>query len=677
MRDNRVHTIINWMRSNRPLLLLNSFLLGFILVMAWIRPVDRLKNYTIQRQTGNTASSLLLYGEESLMQTFVCKEDADSFEIHVSAANNSYHGNYQVSLCDKQGNRIQNWTTEKLDLTEGWIGYTLDHKRMKEGKIYQIVVSAPHLEKANAIRISLGSQQERYSETDQPSYEEGQLMVDGKCVDKTLYFGVYQDEKNVYFWMAVIVLFLTVNFWWGGVTKDQPIEKTALWILTGLGMIMFLCFTPASGPDEGYHYYSAYEISNVILGKEDIGEVDPKHIPYFSIHDNTNEKFVYVMEHIFGPGEIFDDETSDHEKLDDAAEETAKKKGQTLERNGHRDRLGSPISHLAPALGITIARLLDMNVVQIYTLARLFSLLSYILTASIAVRITPGNKELMLMICIMPMTLHQAVQISYDVIINGLVLVFTAYILKIIHDGKTVGWGNAFLCVLLLGLLGPVKVVYCILALLFTVIPSEQFQSGKDRIAKSCTVILGTFAIVMISKWEDLLPNLAGSSKRIIADNYALSFVFEHPIRFIKLIVRTIENSWWTYTKGAVGDSLAGLRVTVPEYLVIGFMILLILCAVNQDKESIRFSTRQKIVILCVCLTGIVFTVSAAFPWNSYGAYYVAGVQGRYLIPFLIPLPFCISGGKLTSSINRKKLLLPMWFLEAGYIISIMSKVEF
>ena len=216
MRDSRVHTIKNWMLSHRPLLLLNSFLLVFILVMAWIRPVDRLKNYTIQRQTGNTASSVLLYEKKILMQTFVCKEDADSFEIHVSAANNSYHGNYQVSLCDKQGNRIQNWTTEKLDLTEGWIGYTLDHKRMKEGKIYQIVVSAPHLEKANAIRIGLGSKRERYSETDQPSYEDGQLMVDGKCVDKTLYFGVYQDEKNVYFWMAVIVLFLTANFWWGG-----------------------------------------------------------------------------------------------------------------------------------------------------------------------------------------------------------------------------------------------------------------------------------------------------------------------------------------------------------------------------------------------------------------------------------------------------------------------------
>ena len=449
----------------------------------------------------------------------------------------------------------------------------------------------------------------------------------------------------------------------GGVTKDQPIEKTAPWILAGLGMIMFLCFTPASGPDEGYHYYSAYEISNVILGKEDIGEVDPEHIPYFSIQDNTNAKFVYVMEHISGA-----EESSDHEKLDETP---------MFESNGHRDRLGSPISHLAPAIGITIARLFDMNVTQIYTLARLFNLLSYIIAASVAVWIIPGNKELMLMISIMPMTLHQAVQTSYDVIINGLVLVFVAYLMKMIYNGKPVGWGNVFRVILLLGLFGPVKVVYCILALLFAAIPREQFQGTKDRVAKGITVIFGTFAIVIISKWEDLIPTLIGSSKRTIADKYSMLFIMEHPIRFLNAITRTLENSWWDYIKGAVGNSLSGFTVNVAEYFVIGFLFLLFLCAVNDSPERIAFSCRQKIVILGVSIAGIVLIISAAFAWTNYGAYYIFGMQGRYLIPFLIPLPFCISGGKLTSSINRKKLLLPMWFLEAGYIISIMSKVEF
>lgn len=639
----------------KSLILMNLILLIFLLVMTQIRPIDHIRDYRITRTGGSSIAEHLIYENREISQEFICEEGINTFEVFIKAQNLNYHGAFEVNLYDENNKLIKNWKTDKLDLTSGqkgefgWIYYSFSGNHQDQGKKYRFEIRAPGLNESNAIIVTTYALDISQSQADSPI---GKCILDNKETDRVLAFGAYKDWGNPFFWIAVIIVFLMSNLWW--FNRKKSVEKTALIILLGTGIIMLMIMAPGSQPDEDYHYNSAVRLSNFILGKkDDVNEEEEILRNRFSVHYNTNDSF--------------NKELTDY--IDDS-DETG-----SVPLGSRTDGLAYPLSYFAPALGITVARLFGCNYVIAYTLARVFNLLFYVAMAMIAIRLVPSKKELMLLICIMPLTMHQAASTSRDVLINGFAMIFFANTVRITKKNEKVSWLDVFVSICLIYVFAPIKIVYNLLSLMVFLIPGDRFRNRLDRVLKTLTVPVAVFGLMFVLQRSTINVNLTASTYAGLSDYYHINVIFQHPIKYLRMILNSAEYFSWYHLKCLIGKDLAGLTLLIDERYPVIFLVVLLLSAFA-DNEPHPFDKKQKLLSLFLFVLGyLALFATFSFANTTYGDTRVYGMQGRYLFPFAPLLFYGIGSKGITVNIERHRLFYAVWIVELAYIIDIMSQI--
>lgn len=645
----------------KGLIILNSVLLIYIMMMIWIKPVDSLRKYDIYNHSGETEDVLMpVYGDISVSQYFTCSEPSDSFEIYVLPVNDEYHGVFAVRLFDENDDLVEQWITDKLDTADGWVQYRLKNHILDAGNSYRIEVSASESDEFGALGVACFDAAAKASGAGGLIYdpEEGSNDL---YSDKTLSFGVYMHRINVFAILAFVCLFAAVNFCW--IMKDKGTAWLSVSIVLAAGLIMMIILAPGCGPDDRYHYYSSMVLSNKILARDNINEIEKKYESNLPIHHNTNTALMQTYEGL---------------RYRVGGEDG------TYIIEGSRDKLKWPLSHLAQAVGITVGRLLRLGFIRVYTMGRLFNLAAYTALAVLAVRLVPIDKELMLMMAILPMTMQQATQLSYDMPVNGLALVFIGYLFRILYEKKQFGWKNTVICALLLTAIGPLKVIYVLLGLLLLIIPQSRFKSVADRLIKigvqaACCVIS-----LLIARGRDMSANMVRYSAETVGDagvqevrNYTIQFLLSEPVRFVRFIISNSESHLSNMIKGMIGGSLAGFALNIPEQLILLFALCLLFCALAEKEPLIEKGWQTAVILVTVLLGYFAMLTVFAFAETIYGIPYIGGTQGRYLIPFLFPAMYCLCGRRIGISLNRLSLFIPLAFIEAGYIVEVMSNIDF
>lgn len=636
-------------KQNKSLLAVNLVLFLFLLIMLCIKPVNSLRKYSIYNHH-NGEDCVEVYGEKTASQVFECPDVSDCFEIYAVPANDQYHGRYKVELSDADGNRIGEWTTDKLDTAYGWVQYEIKNAVMNAGGKYKLDIMAPDLDKEDAILVYTCAAEEKASGTGEFAYTGEEGSSDDERKDRTLSFGIYRKCVNIFAIAAILVLFAGVNICF---VLRNDIKWFSLAVLLTAALVMFFIMAPGSGPDDKYHYYSSMKLSNILMARDNAYEIENRYRSDLPTHYNTNKAFVEEYEGL---------------RYSIRGEEG------TYIHEGRADKLKQPLSHLAQALGITLGRILGLGFIRIYTLGRLFNMLFYIMLAWMAVRIVPVNKELMLMIGIMPMSMQQATQLSYDAPVNGLTMVFIAYIFKLMHEKKQIGWKNVLIITALLVMIAPLKVIYVILGLLLILFSKDQFGSIYDRIIKTAIPAGAALLVMVLSRSSDV-TRVVNHTSRI--NNYNIGFMLSHPLRFAGLIAFNSEELFWTMIKGMIGGSLSGFTVNIPEYLTMAFLIVLLICA-SAAEDKIACGVKGTVIMTLTGVLGYLAVMTVfAFSETQYGSLYIEGIQGRYLIPFLPVVMYCLCGRKIKTEISRLALFVPIAFIEAGYITSVMNNIAF
>ena len=651
MRNEQKNRNESFLSKYKSLIILNTLLLLAVAIWGQIKPVDHLREYVIDRKESNIYKDQAIYGSKKISQTFQCSRGLDSIEAYIIDTNSKYHGAFSAKLYDESGKELKTWKVDKLDLVsgkqgeKGWIFFYFGDINPVDGKRYRFELSAYTLDKLNAITVRT---------CDSIQEDIGICDIDGEEITgQVLEFAAYKKHINWFFVSAVTILFLLANIWW--FNREKSVDKQALLILFGTGMIMFLIMTPKSQPDEIYHFNSSAKLSNIMIGKNgNINSIEEELFADFQENRNANDSYVKILTRLFDKTEY----SGNEKELD------------------YKDDLNHPLVYLAPAFGITVVRLLHGNCVQAYELARFFTLLSYVAMAWVAIRLIPIRKDLLLLICIIPMAMHQAVSTSRDVFVNGMSLVYFAYYVKIIYEKKPFTWGRVIFSAVMLSLFGPVKVVYCILALLVLLIPKAQFRNRLDQICKTASILIGIFAVLIIIEWSHMRNELISSTYSGKTDYYHIDFLYKYPVRFATLIINSIEQSFWKFTKGAVGTNMAGWTVSINEYLSVAYLMILAISTVRVEELDYSFGRWQKTGMISISVMGyILLTCAFAFANSIYGDILVSGVQGRYLIPFVAPLLYGMSTKKIRAYFNEHQLMYAVWFAELGYIVEIMNQI--
>lgn len=526
-----------------------------------------------------------------------------------------------------------------------------DSVQVRQGERYVLALRSEGADAGNTVALYRG---EEGSAT-----EEVYARVNGEDQSYALAFRIVGASSRLYgFVIALLLAFFVVlaGVIWA-LSKNLPRETVFSILALGLGLLYMFAIPPLSIPDGTYHYYTSYQMSSALMGQKVngvyYGEADDFDFSDFSELTNNAGSYLRIIDE-FGQGDGMEDKTLlplSYDRYDKYF-----------------------IQELPSGLGITVSRLLGRNFVTTILMGRLFNLLFFVACVYFSVKRIPQRfKTPMGLATLVPMALQQAASCSYDCFINGVSLFLVASILKAIYDEGTLSKRD-YLCILVAGmLLAPAKMIYSVILLLCFLIPWERFGSKKKKIIGIGLIFLCIVVFILIFQLASIGNIVDGGDGLNWAGghNYTIGFILSHPLRTVKIFIRTlIERGGW-YVDTMIGSSLCGLSLPVPSWIIKGFILVLCLAAFNQE-EALLSLHRGSFILVSAMVVGLAM-LSMFLVWTSDTWPVIEGVQGRYLLPTCPLMVFSLCDSLTTKRKVDRELILAFVLLHGNTLMAILQ----
>lgn len=319
--------------------------------------------------------------------------------------------------------------------------------------------------------------------------------------------------------------------------------------------------------------------------------------------------------------------------------------------------------YLASAIGIAIAKLLDLNAIWLLWLGRIFNSFVYAALASYAIKKTPILKMPLFVVACIPAALSQAASVSIDPVVNGLAILSIAYFLVLYKSPEnSLDHSPLIKFSILIVLLGLCKVTYFSFILLLLFLPKENFKSKKYYYCRWLSLII---ILCIAGLWSKFYvdPGVANSSRTL--------YLMGNNVDAVKQI-----NYMLTHKKKAViailhlfGKLESDLKC--QSYFTTGFssLYLLFTGAVYLLYPHERFKPKTRIGALLVFMilyfgTYILFMLT----WTPVGDLTnIRGVQARYFFPALALIPIFL--GFNHSDMDTSKIDACLVMLTISFIV--------
>jgi uncharacterized membrane protein len=312
-----------------------------------------------------------------------------------------------------------------------------------------------------------------------------------------------------------------------------------------------------------------------------------------------------------------------------------------------------PIAYLPQALGITFARILWINNIWVYYAGAIADLLFYALIVALAIKIIPERfRNALVVLALLPMSLHQAASYSYDTFVNAMSFLFIAYLLKLWKGDRLIKAKQSFLLIVIVTLLAPAKIFYGFLGLCVFILPKSKFENRLKYWLTVLSAVILPLVLTLIFKLPQAI-DIATLSNSRPWETYTISYIFENPLNTIKIFIDTTFKNGEGFITTFVGSSLAGLSFGVPRYWIFAYCFVLLLSIFPFTESKRELSVKERIIFFSVSFAIYGAMLAAEFVgWTRYGSSLVEGIQGRYFIPIALPL-LCVCSNKLLRNYKR------------------------
>lgn len=479
-------------------------------------------------------------------------------------------------------------------------------------------------------------------------FENSVLKINNEIIegDLTLRFLTKGESLKQFYIIMITWIIFSISIVVFLVLFLEP-KKEILFMFIALlfGITFVFIMTPMSPPDETTHYYYSLQVSNMMMGNfKNHQLIDAKYGDFDAFGGHINVSAAY-------------------ERLMREFSHDLHLKGTNLEMPDIDWRYKIPF--IPQAIGISIARFFNMNMLKTFYLGRFTNLLFYCLCVYIAIKTTPIHKTLYGMLSTLPIILQQSSSFSYDSFITGMCFVVVSYGLKWIFDDSEMTIKElifVFICCLALA---PAKVVYSFLIFVFLFSSDKRFYTNRQKnIAVLIVIIPAIWQIVALVSpylqklYYDFLElivynrdikgiNIAQINKVNFNDVSVGDFV-RRPLDILGIYYRSIRDNLKTWLYCSVGLAMSGESLVLPTITVQIMLILLTLAALRKEKyiEPINL----KVFMLLICAIVGVFTLTGMLlDWTDVVSeenldlteMVIHGVQGRYfspLLPFVFPV---------------------------------------
>lgn len=472
-----------------------------------------------------------------------------------------------------------------------------------------------------------------------------------------LYYALSTHAARLYAFFSIVCIYLIAQYAIYALLRRKGSFSATLWSFTVAlamwGVFFIALFPPFCVPDEPYHYYAAYQLSDVLLF---LGQGHDTTLP-MRIEDIefANGEAASIQLHA-GSYAMIAKEIFDGSIQAEVIDYTTRSLPQSLASNPFQDRL-------APAIGLTIGRLLGLNGLLTFYCGRLMSLALFVVLAHFAVKQLPIGRPVMMTICLLPMTLHLAGSFSYDSFTISMAFLLTAMILNIIIGGKKVTRKQIALVLVVAVLLAPCKVVYSFIVFLILFARPDQFETKKQCAIVKALVIGGAYLSLALYKAVDVVGMFESPKDSTDLDYrgeesgqfYNLSTIVQNLSSMPEIYARTLVTNFDHNARSLVGGSLGWFQGNIQAtlYIIIALYIILLLSCIKSRNDSKELSTPMRVTSLSIaCVSWLAVMTSMLVGWTFVNENVINGLQGRYLLPVLPLLLLAIRPKRMGCGYN-------------------------
>jgi uncharacterized membrane protein len=412
------------------------------------------------------------------------------------------------------------------------------------------------------------------------------------------------------------------------------------------GFIIVFDATNQMSWDEYIHYDSAYRASfgQTIQYTEAAIQMQGRAIPSF---DTLEEKSIVAA---------YTQERNDYSKAD------LKYQQRFVQYNVR--------AYLPQSIMLATARIMKLPFSWAYMLGKFGNLLCYTLIMALAIRLSKIGKLYISIIGLLPTPLFLASVYSYDAVITSLVFLgFILWLNEILDKNKKLKWYTA-LAIILCFVIGTwTKTIYMVMMLLLCFLQKEKFdnklKSGLFRVGVIVIVAILLFTIKKSPIEPTGVTSILQSNSAYSGDKRAIGvsfdkqieYVFTHPISYTLVLLRSLKNTAFDYLLGTSTWLLYAYLERFPEIFTVLTSTLLLGTALVQIDEDRKYvlETKWKVLLgfMVFGMASLIWT-GLYMTFTSVGANYINGVQGRYYIPFILPLMFVFKNNKLKIKITTE-----------------------
>ena len=484
-----------------------------------------------------------------------------------------------------------------------------------------------------------------------------------------------------------------------------------------LGILYMMVLAPLSAPDEVSHYISAYKLSNCCLG---LPAADEDGYIYVRAEDDwledVNQEFrdwkeKSRQEALDGEsgendagkpiilGQTLKEETyvaiHNRRAVSEQSAEPSADSESTKESTSTGDSIGmdssvktaglrvsrqpsvrtTPLAYMPQALGFTLARILGLNSIALLYLGRFFNLLLFAAVGALTIKRLPFGKNVFFGVSILPMSLHLAASLSYDVVILAFTGYFTAVCLDLAYKAETVKVGDVIVLAVVMAVMGPCKMVYGAIAGFCLLVPVRKFGNfGKWML--SAAAVLGSFLAAMAVVNLRTVAMYTQESDSYVAwaeeAGYSFAELIHQPVRVLQLFYNTVSWQGESLYSGILGESLGNRDpvLNTPYVIILVLTACLVLLALKKPGEEIFMKIKDRLWIWFICLVifgALMFSMLLA--WTPKSSNMVQGVQGRYMLPLLPVFLFTLKNQKVVRTGTDDRLILYTMMAADVYVI--------
>lgn len=332
----------------------------------------------------------------------------------------------------------------------------------------------------------------------------------------------------------------------------------------------------------------------------------------------------------------------------------------------------NPIPYIPQTIGIFLGKLFDSPLIVNFYLGRLFNFIIFNFLGYYTIKLIPRLKNLVFLLLLMPMTLHQGISLSPDVLTITICFLFVALVLKVKYQVEGISRRQIIYLGLLSFIIGIIKISYFPLVLFSLVIPTKKYDSKAHWIRFSLIYVLIGFLSALL--WLALTRSVVMTFP--VEPINQIKVILDNPIEFIKLMLFSTprNNDLFMQFIGTFGwlDTPNLLAIVVCYFVMLFLITFFEGLKIREVNKSDVGSSAISFLAFVSCVLLIQLSLYLNWPQATPGT--VSGVQGRYFIP--ISLTFFYSLYLILPFILKYKKVVLIIFVSGVLVISSLLIVK-